>query len=82
MKNLIAPIIVVSPLVLVSIVFLSSGCRTQPEQAKTRWEYQTATNNAEADQMMDKGWRMEGFSKYTDATGQPQTDYMMKRTKR
>jgi hypothetical protein len=62
-------------------LFLAGGCTTHHEQATTKWEFQEATNTAEANQMVDKGWSVAGFSKYNDATGQPQANYMMKRPK-
>jgi hypothetical protein len=62
-------------------LFLTGGCTTHYEQATTKWEYQEATNSAEANQMADKGWIVAGFSRFTDATGQPQTNYTMKRPK-
>jgi hypothetical protein len=65
-----------------STLIVGSGCTTHNEQANTKWEYQQATNSVEANQMVDKGWIEAGFSRYTDATGQPQTNYTMKRPKR
>ena len=62
-------------------LFLDGGCTTNYEQANTKWEYQEATNSVEANQIADKGWIVAGFNKYTDATGQPQTEYTMKRPK-
>ena len=75
MKKLFALILAAGTL------FLSGGCTTNHGQAGTKWEYQEAANRAEADQMAAKGWIIAGFTKYTDATGQPQTDYTMKRPK-
>ncbi|HKW30965.1 MAG TPA: hypothetical protein VJT54_16695 [Verrucomicrobiae bacterium] len=72
---------VVVPLFAASALFLSGGCATNHEQAATKWEYQEATNSEEANQMAAKGWMVAGFSRYTDATGQPQVNYMMKRPK-
>ena len=62
-------------------LFLGGGCTTRHERATTKWEYQEATNSIEANQMVDKGWIVAGFSRYTDATGQPQANYTMKRPK-
>jgi len=64
-----------------SAFFLTGGCSTSHGHATTKWEYQEATNSAEANQMVDKGWIVAGFNRYTDATGQPQTNYTMKRPK-
>lgn len=75
MKNSLAFVIATS------LLFLDAGCTTNPESATTKWEYQDATNSVEADQLANRGWIVAGISKYTDATGQPQTDYTMKRPK-
>ena len=72
---------VVAPLFAATTLFLSSGCATSQKQAATKWEYQEATNTVEANQMAAKGWMVAGFSRYTDATGKPQVDYMMQRPK-
>jgi hypothetical protein len=72
---------VVAPLFAASTLFLSGGCATHREQTTTKWEYQEATNSVEANQMAAKGWMVAGFSRYTDATGQPHANYMMKRPK-
>jgi hypothetical protein len=63
-------------------MFLTSGCTPPHGQAATQWEFQVATNMTEANQMAEKGWSLSGFTQYADATGQPRTDYMMKRPKR
>ena len=68
-------------IITASTLFLDAGCTTDHEQANTKWEYQEATNSAEADQMAGKGWIIAGFTQYTDATGQPQANYTMKRPK-
>ena len=68
-------------LIATGAMFPGGGCTTNHGQAGTKWEYQEAANSAEANQMADKGWIVAGFNKYTDATGQPQTDYTMKRPK-
>lgn len=75
MKNFLAFMIVTS------LLFLDAGCKSDSGQAATKWEYQNATNSVEASQMTDRGWIVVGVSKYTDATGQPQTDYTLKRPK-
>jgi hypothetical protein len=62
-------------------LMLTGACTPHPGQAAARWESQVATNLTEANQMVDKGWTVAGFTQYTDATGQPQTDYMMKKPK-
>ena len=72
---------VVAPLFAAGILFLGGGCTTNPGPASTKWEYQVATNSVEANQMAGKGWTVAGFSRYTDATGQPQANYTMKRPK-
>ena len=72
----------VAPLFAATTLFLAGGCSTRHKQAATQWEFQVATNMAEANQMVEKGWSMAGFTEYTDATGQPQTDYMLKKPKR
>jgi len=68
-------------LLVASTLILGGGCSTGHEQSATKWEFETATNSIEANQMADKGWVVAGFSRYTDATGQPQADYTMKRPK-
>jgi hypothetical protein len=70
-----------APIIAASTLFLGAGCTTNHEQANAKWEYQVATNSVEANQMADKGWIVAGFTQYTDATGQPQTNYTMKRPK-
>lgn len=69
----------ITSILLAGGLFVAGGCTTQNGQSATQWEYQDATNSVEASQMAEKGWMVSGFSKYTDATGQPQTTYMMKR---
>jgi hypothetical protein len=64
-----------------STLMVGGGCTTEHEQANPKWEYQQATNNVEANQLTEKGWIVAGFSRYADATGQPQTSYTMKRPK-
>jgi hypothetical protein len=73
---------IVAPLFAACTLILAGGCTTHHGQAATQWETQVATNLTEANQLVDKGWTVAGFTKYTDATGQPQTDYMMKKPKR
>ncbi|HXR04831.1 MAG TPA: hypothetical protein VN836_09005 [Verrucomicrobiae bacterium] len=73
---------VVALLFAAGTLFLSDGCTTNHEQATTQWEYQEASNSVEANQMAGKGWIVAGFSRFTDATGQPQVNYTMKRPKR
>ena len=68
-------------IIAASMLLLDGGCTTHHEQANTKWEYQEATNSVEANQMADKGWIVAGFTKYTDATGQPQANFTMKRPK-
>jgi hypothetical protein len=71
-----------SPLFAATALLLYGGCTTQHEPDARHWEFQVATNMAEANQMVEKGWSVAGFTQYTDATGQPQTDYMLKKPKR
>jgi hypothetical protein len=69
-------------MIAASTLFLDVGCTTNHEQTNVKWEYQEATNSVEANQMADKGWIVAGFTQYnTDATGQPQANYTMKRPK-
>lgn len=72
---------VVASLFAASNLLLSDGCATNREPAATKWEYQQVTDSVEANQMAAKGWVVAGFSRYTDATGKPHVNYMMKRPK-
>ena len=71
-----------APLCAVGTLILTGGCTTGREPAAAQWESQVATNLTEANQMEDKGWTVAGYTSYTDATGRPQTDYMMQKPKR
>jgi hypothetical protein len=70
-----------APIIAASVLLFAQGCATQSKPASTKWEYQEVTSAVEARQMAEKGWVMAGFSKYTDATGRPQSKYIMKRPK-
>jgi len=71
----------VAPIVAACTLVLTGGCSTRHAQAGAQGESQVATNLTEANQMVEKGWTVAGFTQYTDATGQPQTDYMMRKPK-
>src|SRR5690348_4734042 len=72
---------VVASLFAAGSLLLSDSCATHPEPAVTKWEYQVVTDSVQANQMAAKGWVVAGFSRYTDATGKPHVNYMMKRPK-
>ena len=72
----------IAPLFAAATLLLSGGCTMHHEQSSGPWESQVATNMTQANQLVDKGWTVAGFTQYTDATGQPQKDYMMQKPKR
>lgn len=73
----------IAPLFAIGTLLFIGGCATQSGQPMTKWEYRQAANAEEARQLEQKGWVIAGFSKYTDAAGeaQTQTAYMMRRPK-
>ncbi len=71
----------IAPLFVIGTLLFAGGCATPSGQPRTTWEYRQAANAEEARQLEQKGWAIAGFGKYTDATGEAQTAYMMRKPK-